>query len=503
MPSQLPGQITLPTRDEIKARYKQSHTSRDSDTDIDDPNLEIDASAMADVLLPAYANQRIIGSNTVLEDATDGALTQHGRREGVGDRLEATGSSGAVIISTSGGGTTVDEDRELSNPDTGLKYNAVLGVATKHFDDEEEFTVQAVDVGPRTNLAAGTLLYWSSAPSGAGPSVTVAENTDGSGLTGGRDTETDEEYRLRIRDEKADRSRDGNDAHYRSKVKETPGVRVQESFAWPAIAGTGSTAAAATLVPAQPGGSRVPNESQRALIEAFVVAQMPGDDCSFFPVMSEQDVDILYQLNWNEAAAGWTDVNPWPKYYAAAGTPGGVIVQSAANATHFVLKTANSNYSGIRQPIAGQTIAFYNQDEGEFSKKRLLSVTGTGPWTIVADTTNSASDETYTPIVGQRAMPNSDSLPALLPGIFTYFDGLGPGEMLAAFYDAGRRGRRQPQSPIEWPNALTAKGLEDAIDVDQVAERQAIDGVGLTTFIGTPGVLVYLMRLRWVSVFPL
>lgn len=525
MPSQLPGQMTLPTRDEIKARFKASAIFKSPDLKVEDPQLEADAAVTADVCLPLYANQRIYASNSVLEDATgvregfDDALLQWGRREGVGDPLGAAGSSGFVIISASAGGTPIDDGQDLVDPVTSLHFHAVIpGGGSQTFFDGEYCAIQASSTGPDTNLGAGRSLDWNSPSPGSGPSVVVSANADGSGLIGGRNEETEDEYRLRIRNEKADRSRSSNDADYRRAVSSVPGIRVLQAFTWPAINGTGTTAAAALLAPSRPGGSRVPSEAQRALIESTVVAQMPADDGAFYPVLAEQNVDIVYQLSWAREASGWADVNPWPRYYAAAGTPGAVIVNSAADATHFVLRTANNNYTGIRQPVAGQTVAFYNQAGGAFARKRILSVTGTGPWTIVVDTTNNSSDTTYVPIVNQRAMPWSESLPSLLAktttavvngqsvtkttGIHAYFDSLGPGEMSASIFDAGKRRKRQPEAPREWPNVLTTKGLEEAIDIDEVLDRDAVEGPGTTTTVGTAGVIAYQMRLRWVSVFP-
>lgn len=507
MPSTLPGQITLPTREERKARWKTSYLSRATDGDLDDPQLEADASVNADATAPLYANQRIYASNAVLEDATgigeDGALFQWGKREGVGPPLTADGSIGFVIISASVGGTPIDNGQVLVDPDTSLQYQAVIdpALSPQTFTDGQYCPVQAIDTGTKTNVFGGKSLTWSSASSGSGPTAIVATNADGSGLTGGREDETEPEYRLRIRQEKADRSKHANDADYRTTVTNTPGLRVQQVFTCPAILGTGSTAAFATLSPSKPGGSRVPTEAQRGLVEAYVVEAMPGDDCSFFPVLTEQNVDIVYKVAWATGAAGWADVNPWPLYYPVAGTPGPVVVASAASGTSFTLSA--TSYVGVRQPVAGQTICFYSQADGAFQKKRILSFTGAGPWAITVDTTNNSSDVAYIPIVGQRAMPWSKSLPALLPTLWDYFDKLGPGEMTATFYDVGRRMRRVPLAPKEWPNVLTTKGLEDAIDVDQVHDRVAIEGPGQTTTVGTPGTIVYQMRLRWVSLFPL
>lgn len=493
--------MTLPTRDELVQRFINTFLGRVPDGDKSDPQLIADASVTADMLLPAYANQRVLGSNSVLEDATGAAALQWGDREGVGPKLGASGASGFVIISASLGGATFANGAELVDSDTGLRYALQLTTSTKLFNDGDVAPVLAVDTGPQTNVAGGKQLTWDSAPGGSGPAATVFTNSDGSGLTDGRDAETDAQYVLRIRAEKADRSKSANDADYRRTAKDTPGVRVLEAFTYPCINGTGTTALVCILPPAQPGGSRVPSEAQRILIETYVTGLMPEDDGCFFPIALEQQVDVAYQISWVSEASGWADLVPWPKYHAIGGTPGGVVVSAATDATHFVLSA--SNYTGIEQPFPGQTICFFNKASGKFSQKRLLSIGGGGPWTIVADTTNNASDTTYVPVVGQRAMPWSESLPLLLPTLLSYFDSIGPGEMTATFYDAGRRKRRQPQPPREWPNILTTKGLEDAIDIDQVHDRIVLEGSGQATTVGTPGTIVYLMRLRSAAFFAL
>src|SRR5438105_6221036 len=190
MPSQLPGQITLPKRDEIIERYINNYLLKVPDGDREDPQLVADASVLADALLPAYANQRVIGSNCVLEDATGAAADQWGAREGVGGRLGASPSLGFVIIDASVGGATYANAALLLNPDTGRQYQLQLQTSTQLFKAGDRAAVIAVDTGPETNVAAGKQLQWLSPPSGSGPNVTVDANDDGTGLTDGRDAET-------------------------------------------------------------------------------------------------------------------------------------------------------------------------------------------------------------------------------------------------------------------------------------------------------------------------
>jgi hypothetical protein len=208
-------------------------------------------------------------------------------------------------------------------------------------------------------------------------------------------------------------------------------------------------------------------------------------------------------VTWDADAAGWADVVPWPPYYTPGiGSLRAIIVNSAASPTSFVLKTENSVYTGVAQPTVGQTIAFYDSANGQYVRKRIGAIAGTGPWTITVDTSNGASDTSYKPIGGQRAMPWSESLPDTLPPLFEYFDGLGPGEQQSFFYDEGRRQKRQPPAPKEWPHTLTRKGLEAVIAIDAIEDGSVVEGDGVAPTVGTPGIVSKMLKLRYVSVFP-
>ncbi len=508
---QLPGEITTTTRDQEIERWKRAHRLRVPDADTGPGTQpDVDARVAADAVMPLYAAATIIGKNAVLEQATGEAVDQWGEREGVGERREAVGASGYVEVRASSGGGTVQADDELVNEDSGLIYRALV---TDHYDDGDALAIIGKDTGPDTNLEPGTQLKWSSPRPGIGAIVTVIEQSDGSGLSGGRNKESDDEYKARIQEEKQTRAASGNDAEYQLLAQNTPSVSVQKAFTYPAILGSGTTCVVFTMRPASPGGSRIPNPVQVGLVESFVVGEMPGDDGAFFALLAEEDADVVYQIEWDESGVGWEDVVPWPPYYAPSDSPGAIVVSAATSATSFTLATDDAVYTNVQQPVAGQTIAFYDPDEFEFVRKRILSFTGTGPWVITVDTTNDVSDTGYTPAVGQRAMPWSDSLNAILytppsadgktkaSGVLAHFDTLGPGEQVASFYDDGTRQKRQPRPPKSWPSTLTTRDLVRAITAAAVSDVDVLEGDGAAPSVGTPGILSYILRLRYVSVF--
>jgi uncharacterized phage protein gp47/JayE len=506
----LPGEIVLPTRDAEIEKFKRSFRVRVPTADTGEgTQVDIDARVCADVVMALYATAKTTGDNSVLESARGAALDQWGEREGVGPRREAIGASGYVLVAASSGGTNIQAGDELRHEDSGVRFEVI---ASDHYDDGDALAIVGKDTGPTTNLAGGTVLKWSSPRPGCGAVATVIEQPDGSGLSGGRERESDDEYRDRILEEKQTRAASGNDAEYQLLVQNTPTVAVQKAFSYPAILHTGTTATVFTMRPPYPGGSRIPNAAQVALVESYVVGEMPADDGAFFCLLDNEDADVVYAVEWSENATGWADIVQWPPYYAPADSPGAIVVSAASSATSFTLATDDADYTSVAQPVIGQTIGFFDPDELEFVSKRILSFTGTGPWVITVDTSNNVSDTGYTPAVGQRAMPWSESLNALLyteatdstpaSGILAYFDRLGPGEMKSTFYDEGRRQKRQPRPPRNWPFTLTTRDLTAAVTADEIDDVDVLEGDGLAPSVGSPGVLANILKLRYVSVFP-
>lgn len=504
---QLPGEIVVPTRDTLIEQWKRSHRLRVPDADTGPGTQpDVDARVAADALMPVYAAAKMAGRNAVLEEARGAALEQWGEREGVGGRRDAVGASGYVTIAASTGGTTIVEGDELVDENTNLTF---MAAETRLYLNGDAAPILGKDTGPATNLDAGTPLKWVSPRPGCGSVATVTAQSDGSGLTGGRERESDDEYLARIQNEKRTRAASGNDAEYQLAAEATPQVAVQKAFTYPAIFGPGTTSVVFTMRPLRPGGSRVPTALQVSLVEAHVTSQMPADDGALFGLVAEEDVDVVYRIRWAEFAQGWEDLVQWPPYYEPTpdSGPAAIVVSSVLSSTAFVLKPANDDYTDAPAPQAGQTIGFYDNAKAALRRKRIGSVLdigggGFGPWFITCDTSNNASDASYTPEIGQRAMPWSEGLADLLPGLLSYFDSLGPGEQVSSFHDEGRRQRRVPRPPREWPHTLTDRALTNAIALDELEEIEVLEGAGVTPSVGTPGVVSNILKLRHVAFFP-
>lgn len=501
--TQLPAPIPTTTRDAEIEKWKRSHRIRVPGADTGDGSQpDTDAKICADILMPLYAAAEINNRNTVLELAREAALDQWAEREGVDPRRDEYGASGSVIFAGSPGGATLVEGDEIKEKSANLRYRVIR---TDHYVPGDLVDIVGKDTGPATNLPAGTQLEWTSPRPGCSDFADVAAQSDGSGLSGGRLAESDEEFLARIQQEKRTRAASGNDAEYQLEAERTPNVAMQKAFTYPAVLMAGTTCVTFTMLPQRSGGSRAPNSAQVALVESHLYGEFPGDDGLMMGLIADQPTDVVYGVEWTDAAVGWADLAPWPKWYPVAPTsgPGAVVVILASSATSFSLGTTNGIYTDVRTPQVGQSLAFYDQASFTWRQKRIATIIGSGPWAVTCDTANNASDVSYVPALGQRACPWSDSLESLLPGLWRYFDTLGPGEQRASFYDAGRRQRRQPQAPGDWDHSTTTRGLSDAAEeAAAVADVEVLEGDDVTPAIGVPGVLSYQLLLRWVSVFP-
>lgn len=499
----LPGTVTVKSRDEWRAHYLRSYRLRDPEADtLEGTQPWIDASCLADQLVILSENARQISRKIPLSELSAEELDQRAKELGIPPRFPELGSSGAVSIVASTDGTHLFAGDELTTEDSSIKFRVLI---ENDYADGAQVPIAAVDTGPQTNLPPGTKLLFSAPRPGCGPVAIVVEQTDGAGTIGGRIKESDDELRQRISDTQADPAATGNAAAYIRFAENSRGhgVPVQKAFAYPAILGPGTMGVAFTLKPAKAGASRVPNATQIQQVRDYVVGQMPGDDSYADIVLLSQPVNIVLDVEWATGAANWEDETPWPERRNSGA--GAVIVQSATDATHFVLATDNAVYSGVADPVAGQTIAFFNgAANGSYARKRILSVAGSGPWTIVVDTTNAVSDTAFTPAVGARPCPWSDSLVDLIETAAEYFGLTGPGEQRATFFDPGVREKRYPYSPKDWPSTVSNRVAGRLLDeVPSVGDCIVREGLGTDAAIGVPGATAYLLELGELIAFPL
>jgi len=487
----LTGTIATFGRDELRDRYLRDYKIRNPAAKTG-PGTQpfIEASALADSLAPLYANAVTIGNNVASLTKTGTALQQEAQRLGT-DRLPAVGASGFVEIDASTGGGTVFAGDELKV--SGLRYKCTL---TAVYTPSSHCPVQGIDTGPNTNQNAGVVLTWTAPRPGIGPTAKVVAQADGSGLSDGRNDETDGELNSRLTQLRANPPASGNDAAYQAAVLETPGLSIEQAFTYPAIKGPGTIGIVFTLRSAQPGGVRIPNASQIAQVLANLTGAFPADDGIFVGALVAQNVTVALLVTFAVGVPGFVDIQPWPAYASPM-----VVVAASPTPTATTFRLTNIPAA---TPQVGQTIGFYDAPNAKFRRKKILTATLAGSdYDIACDAANNASDTNFTPAAGQPCCPFSESLDSLAPAVIAFFDGLGPGEQKPDFFDPGLRERRSPRNPQFFPSAVTNRILTSLFALSTLQDVSLQEPTPpFSPTVGSPGISANLLTLGSLVAFP-
>lgn len=495
-----PAKVRTPTRQQRVETYKRDYGLRNptASTAVGE-QVDVDARVFADQMVSVDAKAQSAGAALTFLNMSGDDLDKTFEPQGI-KRPKAQGATGYVTITAASGGGPIFRGDEIKDLNTNLRFECLQ--TNLSYKDGDAVPIGGIDTGPETNLDAGTVLTWSEQRPGIGETATVQEQSDGEGLSGGRDKASDDEYKDLIAEAKSNPAAAGNGAQVAETAAETPGVPLAKVFTYPAILGNGTMAVVGLLKPSRTGASRKPTEIQRQAIESHVVGQFPHGDIYYFPTTLGDSVDLVLEARWTKSVPGWTDSITWPKRYDSGS--GQIVVSSVTSATEFVLRTDDDDYTGVDAPQVDNTIGFYDASKSKFSRKRILTVSGSGPWTITCNTNLGITDTEYTPAVGQPCCPWSDSLDAAVKELLKVVERLGPGEMVADadLFDDGERRRRDPQSPAEWPSVLANKDLSDVLKISEIAEGAFVEGADTSTTVGVAGTTVYLLELRYFTVFP-
>jgi hypothetical protein len=188
---------------------------------------------------------------------------------------------------------------------------------------------------------------------------------------------------------------------------------------------------------------------------------MPGSDGIFMCAIVPSPITVVLKAIWATSAFGWADSQTFPLYHPS---PNLVSAAPDSTGTLTALQFRVTSSAMTEVPQVGQSIGFFDQGGLLFRRKKLLSVfqVSTTAYDVTVDTSNGASDTSYTPVNGQACCPWSDSLNTVIPPVVSYFDTLGPGEQFANFFDPGLRQKRSPPSPSFFPNVITNRMLGGA-----------------------------------------
>lgn len=482
----LPSGWVSPTRDEIAARYKRDVLLLNPDAEVTSGQVDVDARGIADIVLPIHSDANLIADGINEDDATGERQDRVGGRIGL-PRGKARGSIGYVAVDTGPGGATYQEGvHKLQNPQTKLRYEVAEDRARQN---GEHLRVRALDTGPNTDVAPGVVLHFTNPPPGSGQFATVVEQGGGRGLSGGAGTQSDPRYQDAIRYRKQNPPAGDNDAELVALLLATPDVAVEQPFTIPGIYGPGSTGFTFTVLAPRAGASRIPTVADIQAAADWIAAQMPGDRSKFPLVMQAAPLSMAFLVSW--ATGGWADAVPWPATFSA-----NAAVSSASSPTSFTVITA-----GGPAPVAGQTVGVWDNTNKVFRRKRIGSVSGSGPYTVTCSTANGASDTSHTPASGARLSPWSDNLLTVSGVVLAYLATLGPGECFEAAdipsISDGRRRIRQPPAPKAWPYTTTNKVTTDLASLAEVADATALDGVGDAPVVNIPPRLLELHDLSF------
>lgn len=369
--------------------------------------------------------------------------------------LPATGGSGSVLaLGNAGttwiGSTTIpDPFASFALDEAGNRYQ-VLVSGTADADGEAELLLVGIDGGAATNIAVGTELTWSNPPPGSRPKSTVT----GDDFTGGGPAETDAEFSARLASRVRRKPGAGNESQVRDIARASTNA-IEDAYVYPCALRAGSTLVALTQKRRDATGptARTPSAGALAAATAALVppgsAQIPAR--AFFAVLSwtSQPSDCVVHLSQRRrSAAGWKDVQPFPLARAAGAAVAISVVTSQVN-FRIVTDGAGELPNGVAGPLAGIHLMVWDVASSRFETLQVNTIEdlGAGVYRVLLLT-----PPTHTLTVGDWVSPDMSRRASLAESAESYFDSLGPGELIdLAASSLAVRAFRRPSPNEERP----------------------------------------------------
>jgi uncharacterized phage protein gp47/JayE len=449
-------ELVVKSREEWRDYWLKCYKNRNPDADVGPGSYPwVRASALAEVLTILSADALAVSDSIPLDNMTGSQLdAKYGSK--LPRNLESK-ASGYITISTSSAGSTIYIGDLLTHPSTRNQYEVTS--ATNTYLNGTQLAVRSVDPGLGQNITPGEVLQWVSPRPGCYATAVVFAATDGQGIVGGRATESDDEYRERIRDFNASPIGHGNEGDVLALIEATRehGVPVEKGFVYPCILGDGTLCYGFTIRRDNYWESRLPSSLQITDVFDYVSGKLPGDFAITPASVATSGTYIELSVTLDPRYSQWADFAPWPVYVARGG--GMFVINTATSASVFSIKTDDSDYTGVTSPVPGNTIAVYDAALGVFRRKKILTVAGAGPWSITCDTTTNQTDGTYTPVVGQAVSPWFDAINDCAEQAGRYVAAMGPSEIvdLGNMPADGTRMSRQPKPyPGQWDKTVTS-----------------------------------------------
>lgn len=416
-----------------------------------------EADAIDQILIGIQKRDEFFAQQIRLDRAGSGFLrTYHATLWGEVFLPAFGGSGGVTAHGTPGtlwlGSTTVPDAFAVTGTDPSMRrYQVMLSGVAAPVTGLATLTLVAIDGGDETNPAVGTLIKWTNPPPGSDPTAVVV----GAAFTGGLDAETDADFAARVAARVRHKPASGNWAHLRAFAR-AASVSVEDAFIYPCAFYAGSVLVAITGKRGATAGplGRVPSVNVLSTVRALLVPPasplVPGRaHVVVVPVQtvaSNLTVQIAQPLG---SSAGWFDLEPFPRITGIVP----VTITTVTTQLDFRVTSSAAGQlpQGVAGPLAGVHLMVWNALTSAFETLDVFTVQdlGAGVYRVIL---NTAPAETLTlgdyisPDMAARALP-------LTAAVVSYFDSLGPGEVIDLVTDERAvRAFRNPVPSEEYPS---------------------------------------------------
>jgi len=446
------------------------------------------ARAIALNLVPGYQNTVIMGDQMMPDTATGERLVRWLNIFGL-EPLTAVGSSGNVILTTSTT-TLVPVDSRLID-DVGQVWRVTVG---GNYNDEDEIPVLGESTGKSTNHAAGDILQWVDQPAFADPLAEIASP----GLTGGADTDEDEDSRSLLYSHLRNPAGGGNWSQIIQWAK-AASASVKSAFVYPALDGPATVGLSLlgelTYDPAN-GFTREVSATVRQIVHDYVKAQLNArghvnlttttpTDSGATP---DVDLSVSIGLDLPESTGaggpggGWIDARPWP---VLNGTATRCTVSVVTDSTHLTLTSddAATTPSDVGLMDGVTQIAWFSPASYADGNAAIITATVTAHGGATGAITVTLSAPFTGIVAGDYVFPDAENHEVYAQALLTAIGDLGPGQWhpnLALVPEAAR----QPLVNRQQPSDITGSLLKPIVDSGEEVE----DAQYLYRSATTPGV---------------
>ncbi len=476
-------------RSALLADWKSRYTARGVDLDVSEDG---DAYALADALAIEQEALELAAqeaAHRVLVRETTGTDLDAFAEDWGTARLPASAARRHVLV-TGANSTTYSISGRTLNSARGIAFapidtsGAALTSITTDGSGNYTLLAEAQTEGTVGNVDVGTVLTWSSAPSGMGATGAV---TSGASARDGEDEESDADLQTRILEIMRERPASGNRADVRSIALEITGVA--KAYVYPLLAPPASTPGAGTPHSAGTWTVVVMGDAQGdTTTNSRVINGTPGAALSSHKGYFEGTHDASGNVRSTASAV-------FSQKRHITLEPANYTVEAANTQTQNVVaqlvldSSASWSWTGAAMAIASSTtttITIAGDQTAKNGKDALvfIGVANTrGGWTKInlgtgvfggVNTVFTFTALAAAPTTAKGCYPAPSNWSALRTAAFTHFDALGPSDVDTSTYP--RSARFPPES---WGDRATLYPLRLGADLT------AVDGV-LTADVTTP-----------------